>query len=293
MNTDIKNQHHILEAIDQLRRRKARPDIDRICNFVTKRFAVDSRDTKADLQRCVENSIVYKVEYKGSISYRNAAKKSYGQVKKEPVLSPIQTIIIAPAPPPPPTATAVAITGASTTAPAPATTSNILNSPPLMSLENKLEMSKLFANIVTTVVADLYLEDSDYLEFGVPLNNLVKRILTKHPSKFSKKTIIDLLQQEVDNGGLIKMDTGNFSLGPSSQTDKTDDFVDDEDDDYLTVNTSCDGSPPMKIRKKPGPKPGKRKNEMEKLRNYEDSSNIGIRLGGRRKVRFFFSECFV
>ncbi|CAH0556071.1 unnamed protein product [Brassicogethes aeneus] len=69
------NTGRILEAIDQLRRRKARPDIQRICNYLFRRFAVNSVEAKNDLQWCVDNNVVLKVEYKGSISYRNAAKK--------------------------------------------------------------------------------------------------------------------------------------------------------------------------------------------------------------------------
>ncbi|XP_069674502.1 PHD finger protein 10 isoform X2 [Periplaneta americana] len=85
--SEIKNRDRILEAIDQLRRRKARPDAERICNFVMRRFGVDSQDTIADLERLVEEDIVIKVEYKGNISYRNAAKWSryamYNKNKEE------------------------------------------------------------------------------------------------------------------------------------------------------------------------------------------------------------------
>ncbi|XP_021938229.1 uncharacterized protein LOC110838889 isoform X3 [Zootermopsis nevadensis] len=74
--SEIKNRDRILEAIDQLRHRKARPDAERICNFVLRRFGVGGQDTIADLERLVEEDIVVKVEYKGNISYRNAAKWS-------------------------------------------------------------------------------------------------------------------------------------------------------------------------------------------------------------------------
>ncbi|KAH1009928.1 hypothetical protein HUJ04_002219 [Dendroctonus ponderosae] len=70
-----RNRERILEAIDQLRKRKARPDVARICSYLFRRFHVNSVEAKADLEWCVANSIVLKVEYKGNISYRNAAKK--------------------------------------------------------------------------------------------------------------------------------------------------------------------------------------------------------------------------
>lgn len=85
--SEIKNRDRILEAIDQLRRRKARPDAERICNFLLRRFGVDGQDTIADLERLVEEDTVIKVEYKGNISYRNAAKWSrfamYNKNKEE------------------------------------------------------------------------------------------------------------------------------------------------------------------------------------------------------------------
>lgn len=85
--SEVKNRDRILEAIDQLRRRKARPGADRICNFLLRRFGVDGQDTIADLERLVEQDVVIKVEYKGNISYRNAAKWSrfavYNKSKEE------------------------------------------------------------------------------------------------------------------------------------------------------------------------------------------------------------------
>ncbi|XP_019632541.1 PREDICTED: histone acetyltransferase KAT6B-like [Branchiostoma belcheri] len=64
----------ILETIDSLRKRKARPDVDRICHMVERRHGVKSAEIAADLERLVDADIVIKVEYKGSTSYRNAAK---------------------------------------------------------------------------------------------------------------------------------------------------------------------------------------------------------------------------
>lgn len=74
--SEIRHKEWILEAIDQLRRRKARPDIERICHYLSRRFGVDSKDTLSDLQRLVDSEVVIKVEYKGNTSYRNAAKWS-------------------------------------------------------------------------------------------------------------------------------------------------------------------------------------------------------------------------
>lgn len=72
--SDIKNKNYILATIDQLRARKSRPDINRICKFMLKSYKVAPRETKADLRRCVSAKVVYKVDYKDNVSYRNAAK---------------------------------------------------------------------------------------------------------------------------------------------------------------------------------------------------------------------------
>lgn len=64
----------ILETIDQLRKRKARPDLDRICHMVERKHALSFEETEADLERLVDSGIILKVDYKGSTSYRNAAK---------------------------------------------------------------------------------------------------------------------------------------------------------------------------------------------------------------------------
>ncbi|XP_050669022.1 uncharacterized protein LOC126968208 isoform X1 [Leptidea sinapis] len=72
--SEIKNKNQILAAIDHLRERKSRPDINRICKFMLKCFKVSPKDTKADLKRCLKEKSIYKVDYKDNVSYRNAAK---------------------------------------------------------------------------------------------------------------------------------------------------------------------------------------------------------------------------
>ncbi len=64
----------ILETIDQLRKRKARPDLERICHMLERKHGISFQETEADLEKLVEAEIIIKVEYKGSTSYRNAAK---------------------------------------------------------------------------------------------------------------------------------------------------------------------------------------------------------------------------
>lgn len=70
--TDIKNKKHILATIDQLRSRKSRPDVNRICKYMLTYYKISPKDTKADLRRCVKEKSVLKVDYKDNVSYRNA-----------------------------------------------------------------------------------------------------------------------------------------------------------------------------------------------------------------------------
>ncbi len=70
----VKHRDLILETIDQLRKRKARPDKDRICHMLERRHGVSLQETYSDLEALVDQGTVVKVEYKGNTSYRNAAK---------------------------------------------------------------------------------------------------------------------------------------------------------------------------------------------------------------------------
>lgn len=73
----------ILGSIDSLRSRKARPDLDRICRMVKRRHGSDWDRTRSELEKLIEEQTVLKVNYKGSVSYRNAAKVLRGRRKSE------------------------------------------------------------------------------------------------------------------------------------------------------------------------------------------------------------------
>ncbi|XP_048062999.1 sterile alpha motif domain-containing protein 1 [Megalobrama amblycephala] len=72
--SEPKYREWILETIDSLRSRKARPDLERICRMVRRRHGSDPDKTRAELEKLIQEQTVLKVSYKGSISYRNAAK---------------------------------------------------------------------------------------------------------------------------------------------------------------------------------------------------------------------------
>ncbi|KAM4603304.1 sterile alpha motif domain-containing protein 1 [Polymixia lowei] len=80
--SEPKYREWILETIDSLRSRKARPDLERICRMVRRRHGSDPDRTRTELEKLIQEQTVLKVSYKGSISYRNAAKVQRKSRKK-------------------------------------------------------------------------------------------------------------------------------------------------------------------------------------------------------------------
>ncbi|XP_018405418.1 PREDICTED: chromodomain-helicase-DNA-binding protein Mi-2 homolog [Cyphomyrmex costatus] len=169
----ITHEDHILEAIDQLRRRKARPDADRICNYLLRNYAVDARDTIADLHRLIEVEKVIQVDYKGNTSYRNAKKWTRLQLFK--------------------------------------------NRP-----EGFLK-EKLNSSMVSSAVAELVVEEPDYLDQGVPAGRLIEQLLDGVSSPTSRRVVEEFLGREVACGNLARLANGNYSLVATSDmtTDAT------------------------------------------------------------------------
>jgi len=72
--TKAKHAAAILSTIDQLRKRKARPDLSRICRIVQRQHKLTPEQTRAELDVLVNENLLVKVDFKGSVSFRNAAK---------------------------------------------------------------------------------------------------------------------------------------------------------------------------------------------------------------------------
>ncbi|XP_015171334.1 PREDICTED: uncharacterized protein LOC107063765 isoform X1 [Polistes dominula] len=166
METQIRLEAQILEAIDQLRRRKARPDADRICNYLLRKFAVDVRDTITDLHRLIEAEKVIQVDYKGNTSYRNASKWTRLQLYK--------------------------------------------NRP------EGFVKDKLNSAMVAGAVAELVVEEPDYLDQGVPASKLVDQLLDGISNPTSRRMTKDFLGKEVASGNLTRLSNGNYSLVATS-----------------------------------------------------------------------------
>ena len=74
MNSMDKKCEYILQAIEHLRHRKARPDLEGIKNYAFRRYGIDPDTCVADVEELIECEHIVKVEFKGRTSYRNAAK---------------------------------------------------------------------------------------------------------------------------------------------------------------------------------------------------------------------------
>ncbi|CAH8553065.1 unnamed protein product [Heterobilharzia americana] len=64
----------ILDAIDKLRERKARPDFERISCLLKRHQNINYEQTQLCLQRLADAGAVVCVDYKGNLSYRNPSK---------------------------------------------------------------------------------------------------------------------------------------------------------------------------------------------------------------------------
>lgn len=169
-------KERVLEAIDQLRRRKARPDLQRICNYLFRKYSIKLADARNALQWCCDTHAVRRVEYKGNISYRNATKKAASSNKIE------------------------------------ANTNQNQNNQKGGGGERKGK----FGELVTEAFGELIVFEPDYLEFGVPVDVLIDHILYKENGRYSRKYVTLLLQKEVAIGSIIRMPNGNYSIANNS-----------------------------------------------------------------------------
>ncbi|XP_049861605.1 uncharacterized protein LOC126355353 [Schistocerca gregaria] len=74
--SEVKFKDQILEAIGTLRRRKARPDKDRIGRYLFRHCGIPCRETYEALEQLVKQRLVIPVEYKGATSYRDPQRWS-------------------------------------------------------------------------------------------------------------------------------------------------------------------------------------------------------------------------
>ena len=70
----------ILEAINHLKHRKARPDLTRISLRMKRKHQVEFAQTKKLLESLIESGLVVKAVYKNNTSYRDCSKWKKGRL---------------------------------------------------------------------------------------------------------------------------------------------------------------------------------------------------------------------
>jgi len=74
MSTFDRKFEYVLQAIEHLRHRKARPDLEGIKSYAFRRFGIDPVTCTTDVEELIQTEHIIRVEFKGRTSYRNAAK---------------------------------------------------------------------------------------------------------------------------------------------------------------------------------------------------------------------------
>ncbi|XP_057379377.1 protein let-418-like [Daphnia carinata] len=74
MSSLDKKYEYVIQAIEHLKHRKARPDLEGIKNYAFRRHGIDPVTCCADVDELIDSEHIIKVEFKGRTSYRNAAK---------------------------------------------------------------------------------------------------------------------------------------------------------------------------------------------------------------------------
>merc|ERR1712115_671507 len=68
-------QDLVLNAISVMKGRKARPDTRRLCNWVHRKYGRPVQEVVQEIDSLCASSILEKVEYKGSISFRIVSER--------------------------------------------------------------------------------------------------------------------------------------------------------------------------------------------------------------------------
>lgn len=68
-----KRKEWVLETVDLLKQRKARPDFERISRMLERMHGLTSKESKESLDALVNEEKILKVHFKGNISYRRLA----------------------------------------------------------------------------------------------------------------------------------------------------------------------------------------------------------------------------
>ena len=78
----------ILDSIDSIRQRKARPDLVRISHLAEKRYGLDVEHVTKMIEKLVDEGLIIKVDYKGDFFTVKCHRKSTRNERYGPVGGP-------------------------------------------------------------------------------------------------------------------------------------------------------------------------------------------------------------
>lgn len=89
--------------------------------------------------------------------------------------------------------------------------------------------------LLTATMADLIIDDPDCLEEGISPRKLLNEIMSKENVNLSKKYLEAIVEREYANGGIVKLENGNLTLGNRTKMydDSTAEAFDDSNNDSL------------------------------------------------------------
>jgi len=87
MSTQPPLRPRIFEAVEALRQRKCRPDRESIAHYILRKYGVKFLEVFNELECVVDEELLIKVEYKGSISYRLPSQFGKPDTRSSPLLT--------------------------------------------------------------------------------------------------------------------------------------------------------------------------------------------------------------
>jgi len=87
MSTQPPLRPRIFEAVEALRQRKCRPDRESIAHYILRKYGVKFLEVFNELESVVDEELLIKVEYKGSISYRLPSQFGKPDTRSSPLLT--------------------------------------------------------------------------------------------------------------------------------------------------------------------------------------------------------------
>ncbi|KAK6617470.1 hypothetical protein RUM43_014479 [Polyplax serrata] len=106
------------------------------------------------------------------------------------------------------------------------------------------------SDLVAGALAQLIVEEPDYLDVGISKHELYEHLDTKHKKAITKTYFKEILQKEVKNGNLVKFENGNYCLGyPTGEQNSMSSSVSDVSQNSVDKEKEKSKSPIQSLRK--------------------------------------------